>query len=418
MARLPGTRAGLRLRVARRLAALAGLRRLAPVRRRPAGRPDRGLVVAGPADGGARHPPGAGGRRASRSSSRSSGTQLALVLLAAPAATAGAICLDRARGTLDAPAGDRPVRRRDRPGQARRAAGPGAGTGRLHAAGHGDRDAPGRDRPGGPGRGRSCRGRRSPCSAASLAMALLGLGGQDPRGPDWPRMRSGASGCSAVRWPMYSHGHGAPLLVRIDRPVPAGLRPLHSPGLGRAGRLRRLLRRHAPDRRRPGRRGGAQRPGGLRPPIRARADDRLGASRAAEVWRCVVRPVARPVARRQPGPLARVAPQPAIALGPRLRDALHRAGRDLHGDGARSGPRGGGRGDFAPWVNGLQAGIGLLLVGVVAATSLAEERVARQPRRPPGDPALDPRRSSWASGAAPTGWSPRWPSCPVCWPSR
>ena len=28
------------------------------------------------------------------------GTQLALVLLAAPAATAGAICLDRARGTL------------------------------------------------------------------------------------------------------------------------------------------------------------------------------------------------------------------------------------------------------------------------------------------------------------------------------
>jgi hypothetical protein len=55
------------------------------------------------------------------------GTQLALVLLVAPAATAGAVCLDKARGALTHLLGDGPVRRRDRPGQAGRPAGPGPG---------------------------------------------------------------------------------------------------------------------------------------------------------------------------------------------------------------------------------------------------------------------------------------------------
>ena len=56
-----------------------------------------------------------------------SGTQLALVLFAAPAATAGAICLDRARGTIVAHADDRSFGRRDRAGQAGGAVGSGGG---------------------------------------------------------------------------------------------------------------------------------------------------------------------------------------------------------------------------------------------------------------------------------------------------
>ena len=66
------------------------------------------------------------------------GVELTLVMLAAPAATAGAICVDRARGHADPHAGHRPVRPRDRPGQAGGAAAAGPRPGGLHLAGPGD----------------------------------------------------------------------------------------------------------------------------------------------------------------------------------------------------------------------------------------------------------------------------------------
>ena len=90
---------------------------------------------------------------------------LGLVGLAAPAATAGAICLDKARGNLALLLRHRPVRRRDRAGEARGAAGAGARDDPLRGPGAGDRDALRRHRP----------GRRSsgPCSW-SLSCAVFG----------------------------------------------------------------------------------------------------------------------------------------------------------------------------------------------------------------------------------------------------
>ena len=85
--------------------------------------------------------------RRRRTSMRMIGVELALVMLAAPAATAGAICLDRARGTLAHMLDDRPLGRGDRPGQAGRAADAGIGPGRMFLARHGDQLAAGWDRP-------------------------------------------------------------------------------------------------------------------------------------------------------------------------------------------------------------------------------------------------------------------------------
>ena len=75
----------------------------------------------------------AGASPARSSSTAMAGIQLAMVLLVAPAATAGAICHDRARGILAQLADDRPLRRRDRPGQARLAAGADPGPARPAA---------------------------------------------------------------------------------------------------------------------------------------------------------------------------------------------------------------------------------------------------------------------------------------------
>ena len=75
------------------------------------------------------------------------GVELALVMLAAPAATAGAICLDRARGTLAHMLMTDLSDPGDRAGQAGRAAVAGLRPGRLHLARHGDQLAPGWDRP-------------------------------------------------------------------------------------------------------------------------------------------------------------------------------------------------------------------------------------------------------------------------------
>ncbi len=83
------------------------------------------------------------------------GVELAIVMLAAPAATAGAICVDRARGTLDHILATDLSDAGDRPGQAGRAAAAGPGPGRLLVAGDGDQLAAGRDRP-----ARACPGIR------------------------------------------------------------------------------------------------------------------------------------------------------------------------------------------------------------------------------------------------------------------
>ena len=93
-------------------------------------------------------------------------------MLAAPAATAGAICVDRAAGHADPHAGHRPLRRRDRAGQAGRAAVAGPGPGRLHLAGAGDLLAAGRHRPHRLDAWRSRSSWPSPCSAARMALAL------------------------------------------------------------------------------------------------------------------------------------------------------------------------------------------------------------------------------------------------------
>ncbi len=83
------------------------------------------------------------------------GIQLAMVLLVAPSATAGAICHDRA-GHPGADGDHRPLRRRDRAGQAQLAAGPDPRPARLRPAGHGPGRAFGRGRH--PGAVQSLRG--------------------------------------------------------------------------------------------------------------------------------------------------------------------------------------------------------------------------------------------------------------------
>ena len=89
------------------------------------------------------------------------GVELTLVMLAAPAATAGRH-LRRPRPRHPGPhARHRPLRPRDRPGQAGRAAPAGPGPGRLLLAGPGDLLAPGRNRsPGADARVRDHPGRR------------------------------------------------------------------------------------------------------------------------------------------------------------------------------------------------------------------------------------------------------------------
>ena len=76
------------------------------------------------------------------------------------------------------------------------------------------------------------------------------------------------------------------------------------------------------------------------------------------------------VARLEPGFLAGMASQQAVALVAGDRRALFRARHDLQLDHGRLSaarrPR--------PWVNGVQVSVGLLILSVIAAVSLAEER--------------------------------------------
>ena len=73
------------------------------------------------------------------------GIQVSLVLLAAPAAAAGSMGMDRAREPV-AHDGHRPFGRRDRHRHARRQAGAGVGADRLRGADHGARGLAGRHR--------------------------------------------------------------------------------------------------------------------------------------------------------------------------------------------------------------------------------------------------------------------------------
>ena len=82
------------------------------------------------------------------------------------------------------------------------------------------------------------------------------------------------------------------------------------------------------------------------------------------------------LARCQPGPLARVASPEPVALGPCRLDALRRDGVRAHRHADRADARGSpAPRQIAAVANGFQAGIGLLLLSVSAATALAEERV-------------------------------------------
>ena len=120
-----GTRTGLCLRVDRRHATVAALRLAGLLRSRPSGRPGADMVSRRSTMGHHR----AHRRRAARSRSSLARSvlylaiatvQLVLVLLVAPAATAGSICLDRARGTLTAHVGHRPDQLGDCAGKAAR----------------------------------------------------------------------------------------------------------------------------------------------------------------------------------------------------------------------------------------------------------------------------------------------------------
>jgi len=109
-------------------------------------------------------------------------TELVMVMLAAPAATAGAICLDKARGSLLQRAGDGPVRRRGRVRQARRQARAGARLVACSLPVPGAGDLARRNRPGGPDRlVPGDRGR----DGARLRSGLddFGLGQEDARSP-------------------------------------------------------------------------------------------------------------------------------------------------------------------------------------------------------------------------------------------
>ena len=67
-----------------------------------------------------------------------------------------------------------------------------------------------------------------------------------------------------------------------------------------------------------------------------------------------------------------MAPQPAGALGADRGHAVHRAGAVLQRDGDQRNPN---SGELPPFVNAFQVAIGFLFLSVIAATSLAEERV-------------------------------------------
>ena len=235
-----GVGAGVRLRVAHVGEALAGLR--PPVARgvRAPGGPGRRLDL-GASRPGQRDPPTTCRRGRvlllrARRHAVGSGTS------GCPGGDGRRDLPGQGAGGPGAPAGHRPVRRRNRAWQARRPARSGLWAGGLRSAGPGARVPPGGNRPAGPLRGDAGRPRRR--GARRVAGAdTLGLGRQNVRGV--ARHVHGLGGLA----PELSRGSGVlPLpgskasgLAGCDRSVPALFRPLHAPRQRRDGRLPRLF---------------------------------------------------------------------------------------------------------------------------------------------------------------------------------
>ena len=305
-------------------------------------------------------------------------TQLAMVLLAAPAATAGAICLDRARGTLAHMLVTDLILGRDRPGQAGRAGRARAGHAPLHPADPGVGSLARRYRPADGGRGdaRDARCGLSGCAAAlalstwgtkmhevllatyaAWALWLLAL-------PMWWGYRLVMAGASPRRLVRESQSD----LARLGFPYlwPSGPQRGQVAYLGVSLLVSAALSALAVTQLRR---------------VAAREGDRPTHPAATLAWavsRLLDRFWAWCRARRSmPTRFSgRVAPPAAVALGRRRLVALRayddRADRDadrlnVNGNQVRR--------EVASVGNGFQAGIGLLLLSVSAATALAEERV-------------------------------------------
>ena len=181
------------------------------------------------------------------------GTQLTLVLLAAPAATAGAICLDRSRGTLTHLLVTDLTDREIVLGKLAARPGTDLDPGRRHDAGHGAAHAAGRGRSRRPPR-RIRRDARRRGARLHAGPGVLAPGPPDARGAAGHLRRVGrlAAEHDHARRDQPNHGRVAPRTAPNGQPVPAGLRPLLATEVGGLARLCRFPRRHLGDLRHPG----------------------------------------------------------------------------------------------------------------------------------------------------------------------
>ena len=312
--------------------------------------------------------------------------ELSLVLLAAPAATAGAVCLDKARGTLDhmlatdlsnaeivlGKLGVRlipvlglvacllPLSALDQPAGRHRSAGPVrliSHVGRLRRsgllAGHGPFGLGSKD-------ARSVDGHLSPDHYLAQQPAPGRCSSRSPLGAARPSsvpqyLRDWVGVCQSVRSRLsavYLTGKGR----RVDLCGVRGVLFLCVRVAGSSGGLPNSSRRDQA--------GWA----GIDPAARTIRSRFLAAGLAAAA--------AGSVARRQPGPLARVAAVQALAISARGVVPVYGAGTDLGGDcAAIHGPH--PHAERAGHRHGDVSGRGRIAsaLSVSAATSLAEERV-------------------------------------------